>query len=909
MESNSAAEVDAWLREGGMVVAASDRAARAALRAHHRSRREEGFEAWPAPQVFDWQSFVRSEWERRAADGRLVLNSLQEQAAWEEIVSRSGQAAAMLEGPRRNLAAMAMEAHALLCSHAPRYLESQARAWWHRDAQVFSCWLDEFDVFCRDNQAVSASRLPLELIPPPGGDDSSRSPLLLTAFDRILPVQKQLFDAWGQWHEPGNDDGNPAVHFFSAEDAQQEIEACANWRRQQLAGAPESRLLVITQDAASRRGEFERAFLNASSKGPGFRYEFSLGVPLLQVGLARAALLVLRWLDEPLEEYELDWLFASGYMATEAECAALQASMRTLRRRQLERPRWTLRTFLAQRSFLQDQWVERMNGLAQTLQDAARRERTAMDWSELAVRLLEDAGWPGQRPLTSDEFQAANRLRQALDLCGSLAFLGGRIGWKAFVGRLQAVTGEMLFAPQTEDAPVIIAGPAESAGITADAIWFLGASEDAWPAHGNPHPLLPLEVQREARMPHGSAQFDWELSNVITRRIANSAREVSFSYARQDAGADARPSRLVTQIAGLAQPLPPALLTVARSAPLTERVIDASRIPLSGAMVRSAGTRDDEDRERNSGAGIRVHGGAKVLTFQSHCPFKSFATFRLGAEAWEPAEQGLTAPERGSLLHKVMASVWSGPTDGIRSLGDLKGIADLEAFVEKHVQQVLPGAMPARARDLMPRRYLELEERRLKRLITEWLKYESTRVDFAVEEFEATEVRTIAGLTLKLRLDRLDRLSDGTFLVIDYKTGDAKAKLWELPRPEDVQLPLYAGFGLKPGQDLGGLVFARIRAGEREKGIGFSGYVTDCQEQMFAHLSRTSALMKNALTAEQVMDWREKIEELARAYLEGRADVDPREAPKTCERCGMYTLCRIPEQESEDEETEEDSNE
>ena len=64
--------------------------------------------------------------------------------------------------------------------------------------------------------------------------------------------------------------------------------------------------------------------------------------------------------------------------------------------------------------------------------------------------------------------------------------------------------------------------------------------------------------------------------------------------------------------------------------------------------------------------------------------------------------------------------------------------------------------------------------------------------------------------------------------------------------------------------------------------------------------------MKEPLTLEQRSQWRNEIEQLARDFLAGRADVDPREYPKTCERCGLYTLCRVRERddafEPEDEE-------
>jgi hypothetical protein len=64
---------------------------------------------------------------------------------------------------------------------------------------------------------------------------------------------------------------------------------------------------------------------------------------------------------------------------------------------------------------------------------------------------------------------------------------------------------------------------------------------------------------------------------------------------------------------------------------------------------------------------------------------------------------------------------------------------------------------------------------------------------------------------------------------------------------------------------------------------------------LFAGLKNGTALMKNALQAEQLDSWKETIERLAEDFLAGRADVDPREYPATCERCGLQTLCRVQE--------------
>ena len=215
---------------------------------------------------------------------------------------------------------------------------------------------------------------------------------------------------------------------------------------------------------------------------------------------------------------------------------------------------------------------------------------------------------------------------------------------------------------------------------------------------------------------------------------------------------------------------------------------------------------------------------------------------------------------------------------------------------------MLEEEIPPAVRDQMPVRYLELEEQRLTRVVTEWLEFERTRLPFDIASTEIASTALIAGLSLKLRLDRVDRLNDGSLLVIDYKTGNVSPKAWELPRPDDVQLPLYAGFALPADQELGGLVFAKIRPGEK----CFVGNVANAQTTLDPTLKGTSTLFKDPLTAAQLSAWREKIEQLARDFIAGRADVDPREYPDTCDRCGLYTLCRVREREDRQEPEEEE---
>jgi ATP-dependent helicase/nuclease subunit B len=875
-------EIDAWLREGGVVVTASERAARSLMAEYHRVRRTEGLTAWPTPNIREWRAFVQAAWEERSLDGRVILNTLQEQSLWREIFASRLQSATLLEESRHRLAQMALEAHQLLCAHAPKFLNVRQRVGWQQDTAEFSAWLAEFDEICSSERLISAARLPLELTAQLEGEASARPPILLVGFDRISPTQRRLFSAMsksGIIREATLGKAAAHVEFHEAVDQANELAACAIWCRRQLGANPQARMLVVAQDAAKRRGEFERAFLRYARSVQGSAapslIEFTLGLPLGQIGLARRASLLLRWLSGPLEEHKIDWLFCTGCAgANSDESRSQTAFMRAMRHKGWQRPRWTLADFLRQRPGvnLPAAWVSRMSQAQIMLSEFARRLQSSRAWAEFVPKLLRQCGWPGERALSSIEFQAFDRWQRVVDSCASLGFGGRLMSWIEFLDTLERTADETLFAPESEDAPILIAGPAESAGLTADAIWFLGANEDAWPARGATHPLLPLGVQRETAMPHATPHVDWELASAMTKRIVASVQKVHFSYARQTDGVDVRPSRLIAQIAGPPQQLGADFAPEALPAPIAVSLTDASRIPFPAH---------------------EPVGGATILTSQSQCAFKAFATVRLGAEGWEAAEAGLTAAERGLLLHDVMHRVWAGPPDGIRSYEQLMAIADLESFVAGHVQHALRDKIPTRARESMPQRYLELEEKRLTRLVTNWLRFEQSRAPFTVEETEVKANTTISDLELRLRLDRVDRLNDGSLLVIDYKSGAVTPKAWELPRPDDVQLPLYAAFGIDRGLgEVGGLVFAKIRPGDQSE---FAGRTTNARETITPSLGANSSLVKKPLKSKDMVAWREEIEELARDFVAGRAAVDPREYPTTCERCGLQALCRVQE--------------
>ena len=917
-------QIAAWLArggqdgQGGLVLAANERTARALTSAFNAAQRAAGLTAWPTPSIFSWDSWLHQQWQPLNSAGLLTLNPVQELALWTRVIDSSAAAQQLHHTSR--LAAQAQRAWRLLLAYAPQALDFIPTFNWSGGSAVFAAWARDFDRLCRATDLTTAARIPHLLTAALLSNSAPRPPLLLIGFDRLLPAQKQLLDAWGPAEHLEPASLVQQTHFFAAREEASKLAACARWLRARLTQDPSARLIVVTTQLDQTRGHLQRALMRHTPAEPDLSFEFSLGVPLAQVGLVRSALLLFRWLSQPLTEAELDWLIASAHTAlTPTEELALAETMLALRRHNLERLDWSLAAFLDPPILWDDDenstrksprppstWADRLRAALLHLQSLPPRQ-SPIDWADAARDLLDLLAWPGYRPLTSPAFQAKSTWDDALQACASLAYDGRLISWPEFVSAARDSVAATIFATESAVPPILVTGPAESAGLLADGIWFLGLSEDNWPGRGSPHPFLPIAVQREAAMPHATPQDDWEIAEIVTKRILASAPEVIFSFPQRVPEGEARPSRLIARLAGQPAALPAELAPPPDAPPATETFDDTSRIPYPLSTLE---------------------GGANTLTTQSLCAFRAFASVRLGAESWSPAEAGLNASQRGLLLHAVLHKVWAGrQRGGLTTLDDLRQLPDLPAFVRRIVDAVLGRRVNQALRETLPPRFLDLEAQRLTALVTRWLQYEATRQNFHVLHTELKRQVTVAGLSMTVRLDRVDVVQQPatlgsentpeTTLILDYKTGSVSPSAWSGDRPDDIQLPLYATHAalledLPQSNGLvEGILFARVKPGDE---MGFYGRVRNAAQTLLADIGNRSALATNPLDNAQLDSWRQVIERLGHEFLHGHAEVAPKNDLKTCEHCGLFSICRIhqnlrPEDlDSDQEEDQEDEN-
>jgi ATP-dependent helicase/nuclease subunit B len=539
---------------------------------------------------------------------------------------------------------------------------------------------------------------------------------------------------------------------------------------------------------------------------------------------------------------------------------------------------------------------------------ADQEERTPGRWVDLAQVLLDKAGWRSATRKDEIDFQARARWERLLDEVALLDFDGRRMAYREFVEILETQAGEMIFAPESHGAPVQVMGALEASGQQFDAVWFLGMDDQAWPARGRMHPLLPNDVQRRRKMPHATTQDDWELARVATERIAaqgsglraqgSGLSSVVFSHAERDKDGELRPSPLIAHIASHAHSKPTQGFEWGTEAPGHWK---RSRELLNEMGVKEGTHTPEKLQEINDTSGTiewpreQCAGGASVLKDQAACPFRAFAARRLNAGELNRSDWGLSGGERGTLLHRVMERLWSPEEEWLHTLEDLQAAITenrLREVIEEVIAEVFAPQMKEHGGDAWMEAYLKSEQRRLHGLLDKWLReYEAPRVPFTVEATEKMlDDVSVGGLKLRLRADRVDNVAENQRLLLDYKSGaDVSTAGWEGSRPDEPQLPLYAIFGNV--EAVCGVLLARIRAGETE----LEGCVSDVRAQIFANKKPSSNLAKNPYNDAMRDEWRAALLNLAEDFLQGEAQVDPKDGKKTCTYCAFPGLCRVAE--------------
>lgn len=869
---------------GGVTALTASRRLAHALRVGYATyAQQQSWSAWRTPVVLPWTTWLRQQWlDARAratgVDSLRLLSPAQARLIWEQVVAAHPLAQELL-----NPAAAARIAQRSWRRLHEHLIPFERLADFDSDeARALHAWALEYQRRCASLRALDDSQLADWAWQT---DLTLAQPLALLGFDMRTPALERLIARWearGCIRSVTRPNAARDVAVIGLQDREAEIEAAARWARSRVERG-ERAIAVIMADLPARHDEVRRRFeevfapatrgLTPTATPPPFI--IAAPRPLAQFPLVDAALLCLHLVQGQGNSRLAGRLLRSPFLGAADRERDVRARA-DARLRQEQRDRWDAMDFERWAAVTECTQLELAVRAVTRLQRTLPARAAPSAWAEHFHALLRAFGWPGERTLTSVEQQTLVKFQSSLAELGGLDTVTTSLSFVQALRELGRLALDTPFEPETPAAAVTLIDPTTAAGMSFDAVWVAGLDATQLPAPINPDPLIPLALQRQAGIPESSAEANFKLTKIRLERLLASASTVVLSWPRTEGDAELQMSPLLAALPQGGVPLPRAdpswqhALFAAR--PVLEVRADDCAPPLQERVAR---------------------GGARTLELQSLCAFRAQATLRLRAEPLARVGSGLEPADRGKLLHRVLEAIWLELGDQARLLA--MSASALESRVHElaqlHAAQTLPAT--TRARATLSRLAVEQVTQHVLKL----LDIDRRRPPFAIRRAERDELYTIAGLQLRLQLDRLDQLSNGC-LIVDYKLGAAnEPRDWldVFPgRPRKPQLPLYA---VAHAEELAGVTFAVLAPGAVEyrgwsNGVeiapGIAPYPHGTRRVMDAPLDWNALLQR----------WHQSLSALALHYVRGEAAVDP--LPQACTYCHLSTFCRVHERDEVD---------
>ncbi|MBT8085394.1 MAG: PD-(D/E)XK nuclease family protein, partial [Woeseia sp.] len=555
--------------------------------------------------------------------------------------------------------------------------------------------------------------------------------------------------------------------------------AAGHWARELLQREPTARIAVIAPDLDADAVSISRKVREGFAPGwqtAGERYrnavDVSYGMPLSAYPAIAVAGMCLRFAASGLSSTDVSTLMRSAFLGGGDHHARCRLDLQL---RAMPDRHWHPDNLLAAlpRPKNPDRGVDFQFVLSElaALQQRRNDRQFPAAWAKKIDEVLIKIGWPGVEQPDSATFQLQNRWRQLLNELSQLGAVGTRMSLAECVGRLLQIAGETVYQPESQGGGLRVLGMLEAVGLEFDHLWLGAMDASRWPAAGNPLALVNRQLQRDRGMPDASPLDTLQFSQRILQRILGATGSAEICWARLEDDKALIPSPL---------------LEVGQA----EMHVDKGDPQWHAALQLGAATTviPDDDAPPVQ-VGELVSGGAYTLQAMREEPFKAFCKGRLHARELDLLQPGLNARMRGVIVHGALHHL----------LRELPTLAQMRRWDDTERNERIDGAAwfplaPLWSQaDPVLRRLLQLEKRRLIPLLDAFLQAECQRDDFEIAGVESQAKLAYGPVELRLRIDRLDRLSDGALLITDYKASDAKSFLdTKRGTPKQLQLSVYA---------------------------------------------------------------------------------------------------------------------
>lgn len=648
-------------------------------------------------------------------------------------------------------------------------------------------------------------------------------------FDRDKPAIKRLrnslVEAGCDVRDVEEKDPEKVPQLLAFESSDAEWRAAGAWARARIEQEPGARIAIVAngleRDAARMAGLVREGLLpgyRMSAAVPAEALNVSYGRKLAHYPVVSIGLLWLRWLVRDLRAVEVSHLLRSPLLGMEETCGRARLEMRV---RGLPDRNWAPSMITGAIRSKKDStdaadWLQRVAALAKARREL-RGNASPAEWAVYIDETLKAVGWPGQRRLDSADFQLVNRWRDMLNELARMALVSAHMSLETALNQLESMCADAVFQPEAELTRVHLLGPLEAASLEFDAIRLTGMTAANWPPAGHPSALVSRSLQEARGMPDAMPAETLMYAQQLVSRLCSSAPDVVCSYPLTEDEAEQTPSELL-------EPLHP-----------EPRESEADPGWFAAHAIGAVEIAGVEDTVPPIAPDEALSGGAWTIQSQLTEPVAAFIGSRLGVRTLEEQASGLPALLRGNLIHDALYSLYfDKPTrDDIASWTD----------IDERINRALDFAFSDRERntDKVLLRLFAMERRRVGGLLRDFMALDVSRDAFVVASVEREIEFAEASVRLKLRVDRIDQMGDGSVAVLDYKTGAEKKFLTSKGQPREIQLVAYACALDEPVAAL-----ALVNVDSRTMGFNGAGTGYSDPEKWPDQLAEWSGLVRSA---------------------------------------------------------------
>lgn len=856
-----------------------------------------GVDAFTTPKILHIATWIKDLWMISLAQGyvtpKVLLTSFQTQTLWETLIAKSHYPLV----DQHQTAVVAQEAW-ILCQQWGIPIDHHFK----KDAyEIWKIWASKFSKQCQTHSWLDSSMIiPTLLKEEVLTQLTLPKRIWLFGIDELNPQYQLLLSQLQsrncniQWIKPvlQLDDPTPftdqsisihhtqlntqPIYGIALSDTETELRTMAHWACQLWQAGHRSigciipKLSLLRSQVLSIFQATYRGFYQLPLETQ-FPFVFTGGQPLYRYPIIGVALEILQ-LEIPMPFTRLSRIVRSPYIGNTLEKSSrMQLDLHLRQGGDL---------WISQEALLRSCQQVGCFELEQTIRKISLpypEVNTTGQWVTYFSEILSRWGWPGSIKLSSEELQCLEHWSRLLDEFSGLELVLGLLDYKTAIQKLVQMANQTPFQVSTKHPNAIhILDMQEAIGLYFNHLWVMALSDASWPSAPKPNPFIPHHLQRILQIPHASQEREYQFAKRTMQRLIDSAHTVILSYPQSQENQPLNPSALITG-------LPIRWLSIA----------DLSLIPYHSPYVSIAQEIHWTYFQDTEGPPLPAYstaeGGAHLLETQAICPFKAFVDYRLKLKkkSLKLPSPGLSTAERGKLLHQLLEQLWQ----ILDNQSTLKAYSEssLDELLFEIIDRVLFQARLRRPL-VWQSRFLQLEKQRLHTQLKRWLAIECERPDFQITQLEQKRIINLETLHLQLKIDRIDRLPDGTEILIDYKTSETLSyQDWFGPRPVMPQLPLY---GLSTQKTTRALAFGQLRSSRLGKWIGISEKETKIDGIVpIGKLKNPAGPFLD--WASLLLHWEGTLGYLARQFQAGNAVVDPKDSQVHCRQCRHSLLCRI----------------